>query len=192
LTYAISDIHGEYERFLTLLDRIHFSPDDTLYLLGDLVDRGPQPMQLLQDVAARDNVYALLGNHDAAARELLRPLMAEITDENAETHLDAQFMSRLTDWLLDGGESTLAGFRALSPEQRLDVLDFLDDLPLFETVDAGERTFILAHAGLGGFSPARPLRSYLPEELLLHNKTIITKDKRYVIMTYLFEHRAER
>ena len=56
MTYAISDIHGEYERFLTLLDRIHFGPDDTLYILGDLVDRGPQPMQLIQDIAARDNV----------------------------------------------------------------------------------------------------------------------------------------
>ena len=40
MNYVISDIHGCYEQYIKLLDKIHFSERDTLYLLGDLVDRG--------------------------------------------------------------------------------------------------------------------------------------------------------
>lgn len=38
--YFVSDIHGEYELFLHLLDKIGFSGGDTVYILGDLIDKG--------------------------------------------------------------------------------------------------------------------------------------------------------
>ena len=40
-TYVIADIHGEYNMFLELLDKIGLKPTDTLYILGDVIDRGP-------------------------------------------------------------------------------------------------------------------------------------------------------
>ncbi len=40
-TYVISDIHGEYELFIKLLEKIRFTSADTLYVLGDVIDRGP-------------------------------------------------------------------------------------------------------------------------------------------------------
>ena len=40
MTYAISDIHGCYEEYIKLLEKIGFSEDDTLYILGDIFDRG--------------------------------------------------------------------------------------------------------------------------------------------------------
>ena len=39
-TYVISDIHGEYERFMELLEEIELKDTDTLYVLGDVLDRG--------------------------------------------------------------------------------------------------------------------------------------------------------
>lgn len=39
--YVVSDIHGYYDRYLKLLEVINFTDDDTLYILGDIVDRGP-------------------------------------------------------------------------------------------------------------------------------------------------------
>ena len=49
MNYVISDIHGCYEQYMKLLDKIHFSERDTLYLLGDLVDRGPEPMEVVKE-----------------------------------------------------------------------------------------------------------------------------------------------
>lgn len=39
-TYCVSDIHGEYEAYLRLLKKLNFSMQDTLYVIGDMVDRG--------------------------------------------------------------------------------------------------------------------------------------------------------
>ena len=46
-TYVISDIHGQYDIFIELLDKIQFQNTDTLYILGDILDRGPHPIKTL-------------------------------------------------------------------------------------------------------------------------------------------------
>lgn len=167
MIYAMSDIHGEYDKYAAMLEKIGFCEADTLYVLGDVADRGAAPVRILRDMMARDNVILLLGNHEVVAREMLGRLSVEITAENCDTHVDAQLMAHLLDWQLDGGASTMAEFQKLSKEERLDVLDFLEDLPLYAIVDAGGRTFVLVHAGLQNFSPERPLRDYAPEEVIL-------------------------
>jgi predicted phosphodiesterase len=41
-TYVVSDIHGYYYRFMDLLKKVEYDPNkDSLYVLGDIVDRGP-------------------------------------------------------------------------------------------------------------------------------------------------------
>ena len=47
MTYVMSDLHGQYEKYRKLLDKIAFSDGDELYILGDVVDRGPQSAELL-------------------------------------------------------------------------------------------------------------------------------------------------
>ena len=41
MTYVMSDIHGCYDKYQSMLAAIHFAADDTLYVLGDVLDRGP-------------------------------------------------------------------------------------------------------------------------------------------------------
>ena len=48
--YAIADIHGEYDLFMELLDKIALQDTDTLYVIGDVVDRGPHPVKVLQQM----------------------------------------------------------------------------------------------------------------------------------------------
>ena len=40
MIYAMSDLHGCYNLYVKMLEKINFSDEDTLYLLGDYVDRG--------------------------------------------------------------------------------------------------------------------------------------------------------
>lgn len=55
-TYVISDIHGEYDKFITQLEKIDLKDSDTLYILGDVVDRGPNPVKTLLKLMEMPNV----------------------------------------------------------------------------------------------------------------------------------------
>ena len=52
MIYTVSDLHGCLEDWQTLLDTIHFSDQDTMFVLGDCVDLGPDPIGLLHDMFA--------------------------------------------------------------------------------------------------------------------------------------------
>ena len=63
-TYVMSDIHGMAELLEKMLRKIAFSPADMLYILGDMIDRGPDPAGVIELVASRKNIVALRGNHE--------------------------------------------------------------------------------------------------------------------------------
>lgn len=65
-TYVMSDIHGMAELLWEMLEQIQFSASDTLYILGDMIDRGPDPAGVLDTVMAQENIIALMGNHEDA------------------------------------------------------------------------------------------------------------------------------
>ena len=165
MIYVMSDVHGHYVKYIAMLQAIGLRPEDTLYVLGDVVDRGPEPMRILQDMMSRPNVIPILGNHEFMAAYCLRFLAKEITDESI-AGLDGTRMAALQDWFANGGHDTLDDFYRLSPEDRLDVLDYLDEFSLYEEVSAGGRDYVLVHAGLENFSPDRPLEGYAPDELI--------------------------
>lgn len=55
-TFVVSDIHGEYELFIRLLEEIQLKETDTLYVLGDILDRGPHPIQIILKLMEMSNV----------------------------------------------------------------------------------------------------------------------------------------
>ena len=70
-TYCISDIHGEYDRYIKMLETINFTDDDFLYILGDAIDRGPDSIAVITDIMSRKNVQMLLGNHEQMCLDTL-------------------------------------------------------------------------------------------------------------------------
>ena len=182
-TYAVSDIHGEYEQYMDLLRKIRFSEEDTLYVLGDMVDRGPEPMKVVLDMMSRPNVIPIAGNHEMMALDCLRFLMKDITEETVG-NLDKTMLGKLLNWQANGSETTIKTFRALPGAVRREVLDYLGSCSLYEEVCVGEREFLLVHAGLGNFAPEKEPDDYEIDELIwthfdydrsyFPDKTIIT------------------
>lgn len=79
---------------------------DELYILGDAVDRGPEPIKVLQDMMRRPNVIYIIGNHDWMMLSTLKKLTVEITEDNCERHLTPDDLLNYNFWLQDGGEIT--------------------------------------------------------------------------------------
>lgn len=165
--YAMSDIHGSYDKYIKMLDVIGFSDDDTLFVLGDVIDRGDRPVDVLKDMMSRPNIYPLMGNHDLLALDVLKKLSVEITEENHNTQINDETMEELDNWFINGGRPTLEALCQLPHEELGDIIDYISAFSLYEAIDVGEKTFILVHAGLGNFRKDKRLSEYTVQELLM-------------------------
>ncbi len=174
MIYAVSDLHGCYDKFMKLLGMIHLKEDDTLYVLGDIVDRGPENVALIREILSRSNVRALMGNHDYMAALMLQtdgmkalPAAGGNSDENADGKGDAQrkrpeARALFAAWLSDGGDTTWAEFAWLSEQERKVVMRYLRSLPVFEEIEVNGQVFRLSHT-----VPAR-------EQMLDANRRVLT------------------
>jgi bis(5'-nucleosyl)-tetraphosphatase (symmetrical) len=100
--YAIGDIQGCDQEFSQLLSRLSFSPSrDTLWLVGDLVNRGPRSLQVLRRVKALGNsAIAVLGNHDLHLLALaLSPTEPAKSKDTLQEILAAPDRDELLEWL---------------------------------------------------------------------------------------------
>ena len=139
--FAISDIHGCYLSFISLLEKIGLTTNDKLYLLGDYIDRGPDSKKVIDKIIELKNsghdVFCLAGNHDFA-----------ILDAKTDYRFFNQWYN---GW---GGKQTLEGFGIKSLGQlEGKYWDFFNSLEMFIEVD----DFILVHAGLD-FNLNNPLK----------------------------------
>ncbi len=165
MTYVISDIHGEYDKFVELLKKIKFKDTDTLYILGDVVDRGPHPIKTLLMLMNMPNVICLVGNHELMALECLEFLMKEITDKSID-EMDENMINNLLTWQANGSSTTLDEFYELDADLKQDVIDFIKDFSIYEEVKVEGRNYLLVHAGLGNYSPENDIEDYSLHDLV--------------------------
>jgi serine/threonine protein phosphatase 1 len=121
-TIAVGDIHGCLAALEALLAAIRPQPDDTLVLLGDYVDRGPQSRAVIDRLLGlrqQCTLVPLLGNHDE--------LMLKVYDGQTQLYVD---------WLLFGGQATLESYETVRPEDIPDAhIEFLRDCRLYYESD---------------------------------------------------------
>jgi serine/threonine protein phosphatase 1 len=102
-TIAIGDIHGCLAALESLLAALQPRPFDTIVLLGDYIDRGPDSrgvIERLLRLGGECQLITLLGNHDE--------MLLQVYDGQAELYVD---------WLLFGGNATLQSYDTLRPEE---------------------------------------------------------------------------
>lgn len=138
----ISDIHGCIKPFLQLINEVNYKPHkDSLILLGDYVDRGPDSRLVVEEVkrlVREDGAIALQGNHDERFVEVVNaenPLVSE----KFMTHGGQQTMESYA-----GAGAMLEAFRQVVSSRYADHLTFMNGLPYYYEDDH----FIYVHAGI--------------------------------------------
>lgn len=167
-TYVIGDIHGEYDQLKTLLQKMNFSLKDELFVLGDVVDRGPHPIKVLQYLMSLPNCTCLIGNHEVMALTCLKILKNEITEDFLFSLKDEDMLN-LLDWIGNGAKSTMEEFQKLTREEQNAIMDFIGDFEAYAEVTVNGQDYILVHAGLGNnFCYLTPMEEYTLDDLVWH------------------------
>lgn len=182
LIYCISDIHGEYDKFTELLGKIKLKETDTLYILGDILDRGPNPIRTLLKIMEMPNVVCLLGNHELMARECLEFFYDEVTEDRLDS-LSDEMVENLMIWLYNGSKTTIDEFTELDLETKMRIVEFLKKLPAYKQVSVGGKEYILVHAGLGEYPGKNNMEAYPISELVWTraNYNVRYFDDKYVV-----------
>ena len=149
---AIGDIHGNFQRLLSLYGKIDFDPErDLLVFLGDYIDRGRENLAALRWIMTKSrerNVVALRGNPEQ--------LMWEYIANGGDGDL----------WRPNGGEATWQELQTASRTEPAVIdrcLAFIDARPCSFRLQAGGREFFFCHAGV---EPELPLELQQPKDLL--------------------------
>ena len=138
MIYCMSDLHGELDFFQEMLEQIHFSDSDHLYILGDVIDRGTGGVDILEQIMDAPNITMLLGNHEQMCLSTLGP----------HNEWGARDL-----WRYNGGATT---YRELlyhrTPQQRNRILRFLSGLQDHLDLTVDGQKFHLVH-GFPGKDP---------------------------------------
>lgn len=137
MNYVLSDIHGQYEIFMKMLDLLNLSDTDTLYILGDCIDRGPESYKVMEVVMQSKNMKMLLGNHEY--------MMIDKFDDPRD--FDKAYL-----WAMNGSGTTLNSFKKVSEEKIKEVIDFCKSLPIEFELNINGQDFKLVH---GSYIPKK-------------------------------------
>ena len=149
MTYCISDIHGCYDEFMELVEKIDFSPtNDTIYILGDAIDRGSNSVDCLRFIKKTKGVHLLMGNHEQ--------MMLDFYD-GKDLH---------GDWYDNGGIIVEKQLGSIDKAEFERILSYVRKRPYYKTVKVNERRFFLSHAGLDFGTPFM----YQPKDALLWSR----------------------
>ncbi|NER59792.1 symmetrical bis(5'-nucleosyl)-tetraphosphatase [Pseudomonas sp. MAFF212428] len=99
--YAVGDLQGCLQPLKCLLERVRFNPSvDRLWLVGDLVNRGPESLETLRFLyAMRDSLVCVLGNHDLHLLAAWHNIERLKKSDTLREILDAPDADVLLDWL---------------------------------------------------------------------------------------------
>lgn len=156
---AISDIHGQNTKLLSLLDKTQYNAEtDLLVLCGDNIDRGTENLAILTTCKKLidDGAIVLMGNHEQMACQAIDDLIKNPrTEEVTET---------LYYWIhYNGGGNFYNEIKDLSNDKLREIYHFLLELPHYFTCGS----YIFSH---GGANVAKPIGENSVDELVWMDK----------------------
>ena len=140
MIYAMSDLHGCYGKYLKMLEKINFGTEDTLYVLGDVIDGGKDGIKILMDMMSRKNVIVIRGNHDDRAYKVMR-----FISQPSDMFDGDEIGSLLRSWHLDGGGYTYATYMELDADERAKLVAYMSTFLFYKEIMVNDRKFFMAH-----------------------------------------------
>ena len=137
MIYVMSDIHGNRRRFDSIMQQINLQPEDRLYVIGDVVDRHPDGIGILLQLMTMQNVTVLLGNHEYMMLDVFDPARQMDEYERRE---------KVRLWRRNGAEPTIRAFASLDAKTQVEVIRYLNRMPLTKSLIAGHKRYMLVHA----------------------------------------------
>ena len=171
MIYVTSDLHGySLAKFKKLLEKAQFSDEDFCFVLGDVIDRGPDGIAILKWMMLQPNVELIMGNHESML--LACKFLFPAVNSKARDELNEENVEQYLNWLANGAEPTLKSLFEAEPESVLAILDYLEEASLFKKVSVNGRKFLLTHSGLANFDKDKLIDEYSLDELLWNRRTI--------------------
>ena len=127
MKYVMSDIHGNFNKYIEMLNLINFTEEDELYILGDIFDRGSQPLDILEHIMKHKNIHLIKGNHEEMYVECYEDGFRDVYN-----------------WFCNGGVRTFEQIINKGNFYMDSVYKYISKLPYIKIIDK----FILVHAGL--------------------------------------------
>ncbi len=98
--FALGDIQGCYRELRALLEQVHYdSNKDSLWLTGDIINRGPDNVETLQFLMDQSNVQVVLGNHDLHFLAIASGIREQLKGDTLSDLLEHKELDTFTDWL---------------------------------------------------------------------------------------------
>jgi serine/threonine protein phosphatase 1 len=132
MIYCIADVHGCYSLFRQAVD--YLKEGDKLYVLGDILDRGPHGIKILRDIMKDERIELIMGNHEL--------IFLDAIDE--EQSLDDMNLS-LQTLFINGGEKTLIEFRTFNTIEQKKMKEYLKNLEYCSIISLENKNIFLAH-----------------------------------------------
>lgn len=161
----MSDLHGNHAAYMMMHKKINFFDNDKLYILGDILDRGPSPIKIILDLMNRKNVEVIAGNHCVMAMEFFEFLLQEITEESI-TNIGDEMIEKLLNWQQNGSVTTIDEFHKCDKNTQIKIVDFISNFEMYNEIMISDKKFIMVHAGLGNFETDKQLWEYELDELV--------------------------
>ena len=153
--FVVSDLHGQFVMMQLLLDKIGFNDNDELYILGDIMDRGPNSIGIYYFLKEMDNIHLIKGNHEM----MMYDSMVAALKYN---DLDSERSNPYRLWKQNGGNKTVDSIREYlqkdcsSYSEYFDnkqtfikeLLEFIESLPQYVELDMNGKHYVLVHAGV--------------------------------------------
>lgn len=140
MIYVMSDIHGNLSNYNSIMNQINLGREDEIYVLGDVIDRYPYGLTILREIMQMKNAHMVLGNHEWMMLKAVGKPYDDSYDK-PYTLKDAR-----KQWYNNGGKATDTSFRPLPENEKIDIIDYLQSLPISIDVTVNHNLFHLVHA----------------------------------------------
>ena len=190
--FVISDLHGQFALLQLLLERIQFNDNDELFILGDIMDRGPNSIDIYYFVKCMPNIHLLKGNHEIMMRQSMKAALKY-------NDLDSERSNPYRLWRQNGALGTVNSIReylqkdAISYSEYFDLkqifikelIDFIDSLPSYFELYLNDKHYVLVHAGV---DPEAESVEEVDEDLLAWIREYFYLSECDPNITYIFGH----